>query len=203
MDIPWNPAVLEQRIGRVHRLGQHKTVRVINFVTETSIEERILDLLKFKRSLFAGALDSDGENVVMVGESQFKRFMHSVETITENIEKVDPEIERQQQIEAEMDKKAADMQEMIEGKEDETAAERKSLNSLSDLFESGAQFLTNISKMISQQEQPAGSSLDTVIGRDEKTGRSYLKIPLPEMDVLNNIISSLGEFTKKFISKTT
>jgi len=55
MDIPWNPAVLEQRIGRVHRLGQRKTVRVINFITSASIEERILDLLKFKKSLFAGA----------------------------------------------------------------------------------------------------------------------------------------------------
>lgn len=50
MDIPWNPAVLEQRIGRVHRLGQQKTVRVINFVTVSSIEERMLDLLKFKKS---------------------------------------------------------------------------------------------------------------------------------------------------------
>jgi SNF2 family DNA or RNA helicase len=47
MDIPWNPAVLEQRIGRVHRLGQSRTVRIINFVTSSSIEERILELLIF------------------------------------------------------------------------------------------------------------------------------------------------------------
>jgi SNF2 family DNA or RNA helicase len=57
MDIPWNPAILEQRIGRVHRLGQRRQVRVVNFVTKASIEERILDLLRFKNSLFAGALD--------------------------------------------------------------------------------------------------------------------------------------------------
>jgi SNF2 family DNA or RNA helicase len=61
MDIPWNPAVLEQRIGRVHRLGQRRLVRVVNFVTKASIEERIVDILKFKKSLFAGALDEGGQ----------------------------------------------------------------------------------------------------------------------------------------------
>jgi len=32
MDLPWNPAVLEQRVGRVHRLGQHRPVRVVHFI---------------------------------------------------------------------------------------------------------------------------------------------------------------------------
>ena len=105
MDIPWNPAVLEQRIGRVHRLGQHKPVRVINFVSSASIEERVLELLKFKKSLFAGALDQDGENVVMVGESQFKRFMQSVEIVTDNLEKAGPAIEEQQGMEEEPEPK--------------------------------------------------------------------------------------------------
>ena len=87
MDIPWNPAVLEQRIGRVHRLGQRRTVRVVNFVSSGSIEARILELLKFKKSVFAGALDQDGEDVVMLGESQMKRFMKTVETMTEKVER--------------------------------------------------------------------------------------------------------------------
>src|SRR3712207_4842206 len=38
MDLPWNPAVLEQRIGRVHRLGQARPVRVVNFVAQGTIE---------------------------------------------------------------------------------------------------------------------------------------------------------------------
>jgi SNF2 family DNA or RNA helicase len=37
MDLPWNPAVLEQRIGRVYRLGQRKSVQVVNFVAQGSI----------------------------------------------------------------------------------------------------------------------------------------------------------------------
>src|SRR5262249_48528586 len=53
MDLPWTPAVLEQRIGRVHRLGQRQPVRVVNFVAKGTIEESMLGVLKFKRSLFA------------------------------------------------------------------------------------------------------------------------------------------------------
>ena len=114
MDIPWNPAVLEQRIGRVHRLGQRRTVRVVNFVSSGSIEARILELLKFKKSVFAGALDQDGEDVVMVGESQMKRFLKTVETVTEKIEKSDPLVEEQAQREAERDEALADRAEQLE-----------------------------------------------------------------------------------------
>ena len=39
LDQPWNPAVLEQRIGRVHRLGQRRPVRVVHFIAQGTIEE--------------------------------------------------------------------------------------------------------------------------------------------------------------------
>lgn len=50
MDLPWNPAVLEQRIGRVHRMGQSRGVQVVNFVGQGSIEEGMLATLAFKKS---------------------------------------------------------------------------------------------------------------------------------------------------------
>jgi superfamily II DNA/RNA helicase len=55
---PWNPARLEQRIGRVHRLGQKRPVQVIHLLTEKTIEERVWETLKLKKSLFAGVFDS-------------------------------------------------------------------------------------------------------------------------------------------------
>ncbi|HWJ17277.1 MAG TPA: DEAD/DEAH box helicase, partial [Geobacterales bacterium] len=55
---PWNPARLEQRIGRVHRLGQAHPVHVVHLLTEDSIEERVWETLKLKKSLFAGVFDS-------------------------------------------------------------------------------------------------------------------------------------------------
>ncbi|HCU24672.1 MAG TPA: helicase SNF2, partial [Deltaproteobacteria bacterium] len=84
MDQPWNPAVLEQRIGRAHRMGREGPVHVVNFVSEGTIEHGMLDLLAFKKSLFAGVLDG-GEDSVFLGGSRLKKFMESVEKVTGNI----------------------------------------------------------------------------------------------------------------------
>ena len=81
VDLPWNPAVLEQRIGRVHRLGQSQPVQVINFVARGTIEEGMLSVLRFKKSLFAGALDG-GEPNISFGGSRLKKFMEQVQAAT-------------------------------------------------------------------------------------------------------------------------
>ncbi len=60
---PWNPARLEQRIGRVHRLGQSRPVQVIHLLTTGSIEERVWETLRLKKSLFAGVFDSSASEV--------------------------------------------------------------------------------------------------------------------------------------------
>ncbi len=59
-DLPWNPMRLEQRIGRIHRLGQEKDVLIYNFATKNTVEEHILKLLYEKIHLFekvVGELD--------------------------------------------------------------------------------------------------------------------------------------------------
>jgi SNF2 family DNA or RNA helicase len=63
LELPWNPAVLEQRIARVHRMGQSRPVRVVNFVTRGSIEERVLKAIESKRSLFGSVFDGDSDAV--------------------------------------------------------------------------------------------------------------------------------------------
>jgi hypothetical protein len=57
LDLPWNPAKLEQRIARAWRKGQTTAVSVVNFVTENSIEHSILHLLSHKQTLADGVLD--------------------------------------------------------------------------------------------------------------------------------------------------
>ena len=51
-DLPWNPARVEQRIGRVHRLGQQHPVRVINMVARGTIESYVLEILEKKIKMF-------------------------------------------------------------------------------------------------------------------------------------------------------
>lgn len=60
-DLPWNPMRLEQRIGRVHRLGQERDVRIYNLTTRATIEEYVLYLLYEKLNMFQmiiGELDA-------------------------------------------------------------------------------------------------------------------------------------------------
>jgi hypothetical protein len=61
LDLPWNPAKLEQRIARAWRKNQTRSVTVINFVAEKTIEHSILHLLGAKQALSDGLLDGHGD----------------------------------------------------------------------------------------------------------------------------------------------
>jgi SNF2 family DNA or RNA helicase len=63
LELPWNPAVLEQRIARVHRMGQNRPVRVVNFVTRGTIEEKVLRTLESKQCLFDGVFEGDADEI--------------------------------------------------------------------------------------------------------------------------------------------
>ncbi len=59
-DLPWNPMQIEQRLGRIHRIGQDHEVLLTNLVTRDTVEERVLKVLEAKISLFelvVGELD--------------------------------------------------------------------------------------------------------------------------------------------------
>jgi superfamily II DNA/RNA helicase len=60
-DLPWNPAILEQRIARAHRMGQKRPVQAFLLVTEQTIEESLLATLTSKRELALAALDVDSD----------------------------------------------------------------------------------------------------------------------------------------------
>jgi hypothetical protein len=85
LDIPWNPAVLEQRIARVHRMGQQNKVSVINFVANHTIEHRMLFVLVFKSALSQGVLDH-GEDAIFMDADTFTKFMETVEAVTEDMQ---------------------------------------------------------------------------------------------------------------------
>jgi len=61
VDLPWNPAVLEQRIGRAHRMGQKRPVQVFLLVTVDTLEESLLTTLSTKHELALAVLDPDAD----------------------------------------------------------------------------------------------------------------------------------------------
>ena len=63
-DLPWNPMRLEQRIGRIHRLGQTRPVHVFNLCTRDTIEEHVLNLLQEKIDMFQAVI---GDLELMLG----------------------------------------------------------------------------------------------------------------------------------------
>ncbi len=59
LDLPWNPARVEQRIGRAHRIGQTSPVNVINIIANNTVEQRVLEVLYRKQELFEEILDAE------------------------------------------------------------------------------------------------------------------------------------------------
>jgi superfamily II DNA/RNA helicase len=168
MDLPWNPAVLEQRIGRVHRLGQKRSVQVINFVARGTIEEGMLGVIKFKKSLFAGVLDG-GEKDVMFGGTRLTKFMESVEETTKAIP-------------------AAVAVDETASRERQGPQRAASNEALSTLVQSGITFLQQLATVA----QNGNAQANPLIGRDENTGQEYLKLPMPDPATMQQLMAALG-----------
>ncbi|MFO7716134.1 DEAD/DEAH box helicase [Desulfosarcina sp.] len=78
VDLPWNPAVLEQRIARAHRMGQKQPVQVFLLVTTDTLEENLLATLSAKHQLALAVLDPDADTSqvdMSTGMEELKRRM--------------------------------------------------------------------------------------------------------------------------------
>lgn len=81
IDLPWNPAKLEQRIARAWRKFQTKSVGIINLVSEQSIEHRMLGLLAQKQQLADGILDGRGDLKDIKMPSGHAAFLERLESL--------------------------------------------------------------------------------------------------------------------------
>ncbi|MHB1158387.1 MAG: DEAD/DEAH box helicase [Phycisphaerales bacterium] len=188
MDQPWNPAVLEQRIGRVHRLGQKMPVRVVHLIARGTIEEGMLNIIGFKQSMFAGVLDG-GAGEVFLGGTKLNRFMQSVEKATTAITAAMPP------------------EESMEPRTDQPISTSPPQadpfqQAWSQFAAAAAAFISPLAQALASSESPAAgqpsdrSPLQHLIARDEITGQPCLKLPLPNSQVLTHLAGLLQQWTR-------
>jgi superfamily II DNA or RNA helicase len=177
MDLPWNPAVLEQRIGRVHRLGQSKSVQVVNFVAQGSIEEGMLSVLAFKKSLFAGVLDG-GESEVFLQGTRLAKFMESVDEVTGAIGTAEPADGPQPEVTA-------------AGGVPEPEGAQPAVDPWASLVDAGLKLVETLANRHCADGDPSVAPAQW-IERDPRTGREYLKLPMPEPETVQRLAQALG-----------
>ncbi|HXZ01251.1 MAG TPA: DEAD/DEAH box helicase [Stellaceae bacterium] len=199
MDLPWNPAILEQRIARIHRMGQTRPVRVINFVAKGTIEEGMLSVLAFKRSLAAGILDG-GSSEIALGGSRLNRFMKDVENVTGRIgesEAVTPAEEVGNSIVAAADDvpPAEDVEANADIGASGVARSNGPAASWNDpgsnpwqaLVQAGTQFVAALVAANDPKAPP-----HPWIERDPRTGARSLKMPLPPPETARQLADALS-----------
>src|SRR5438132_1623490 len=81
VDLPWNPAKLEQRIARAWRKNQTRSVTVVNLVCENSIEHGMVHLLGRKQALADGVLDGRGDLAALKMPSGRAAFIERMQTL--------------------------------------------------------------------------------------------------------------------------
>ncbi|HEX5243256.1 MAG TPA: DEAD/DEAH box helicase [Tepidisphaeraceae bacterium] len=199
VDLPWNPAVLEQRIGRVHRLGQSQPVRVVNFVAQGTIEEGMLSVLKFKKSLFSGALDG-GEKEVFLGGSRLNKFMETVEKTTSAIPEPaaqDPSIEPEREAQTTGEEEQSTNEASRAGADGAVGVIAASADPWSGLLQTGLSLLQQLARGKSSADRGQESGGLNIVHRDPKTGESYLKIPAPSPEVVDRILGAVSAFLEQ------
>lgn len=210
---PWNPARLEQRIGRVHRLGQSRPVHVIHMLTEKSIEERVWETLALKKSLFAGVFDSPTDEVSFAKLGRKTVLQAVKEIFAEQPERPKPVIDHAPPV------PVAVMQPPSDGQAEQPgvagaivsqpaaappiAAHPPNGNGIehaaASFFEAGLKLIESIAANAAGGAAGApanrlNQALAALFTRDARTNRSALTIPLPEsvtQERLSGAISTL------------
>lgn len=220
LDLPWNPAVLEQRIGRVYRIGQERGVQVVNLISEGTIEHRMLYTLKFKSSLAEAVLDT-AEDSVFMSDRKFKDFMEKLEKV--NIASKDMEVTAEASTDVDLEKTPAPSLEKNEEAEVSDALlgewwEEGEMEEAADLAEKGGEepapepkpqgpvqtpaaaqnllnqgvsFLTRLTQTLSD-EKATQTLVNELVKKDEQSGETFIKIPVENAEVVQNAVKLLG-----------
>jgi len=184
VDLPWNPAVLEQRIARAHRMGQKNPVQVYLLVTEETLEERLLDTIASKAELAAAALDVDSD----INDVEMNSGIEELRRRVERLLGKTPE--------APLD---CSLQSRVEEERRQLEERRERVASAGGQLVGAA--LQLVGELMTEQNRPAPDpvlvnrlrdGLNDSIERDEQ-GRPQLRFTLPDDDALSRFAATLAQ----------
>ena len=210
LDLPWNPAVLEQRIARIYRLGQQRNVQVINLVSAGTIEEQMLDKLRFKSAMFEGVLDN-GQDTIFLGEgSKLSQMMDTLGEMVEETEKLSEPVVTDDAVEqatTETPKAPVVAEPTTEEVITETEAPREEMQITSissvqsetqvpstpkDLIAQGTAFFSGLAATLKSPEATE-QLVNSLVETDAETGQTTLKIPVPDKQTVRNLLDIVGK----------
>jgi SNF2 family DNA or RNA helicase len=182
VDLPWNPAVLEQRIARAHRMGQQQQVQVYLLVTEETIEERLLGTLSAKHDLALAALDVDSD----VSEVELRSGIDELKRRLEQLLGTKPPapIDTSQQRAVELESR------QIAARRDKVAAAGGEL--LGAAMKLVGELIDSGSAPDPEAVNQVRAGLDKCIERDPE-GRPQVRFTLPSDDALNGLATALAK----------
>ncbi|MBQ2096942.1 MAG: DEAD/DEAH box helicase, partial [Bacteroidales bacterium] len=189
LDLPWNPAVLEQRIARIYRLGQERNIQVINLISKESIEESMLDKLKFKSAMFEGVLDNGEDTIYLGDKSNFEMMMDTLSEVMDDTKKpkrhTADDNNKLQQPSARKGSIAVD----------NSTPPQKEL-SPQELLAQGISFFSGLAKTL-QSPEATQKLVDSIVETDTATGQSYLRIAVPDKESVGTILGAIGKLFAK------
>ncbi|HCY85807.1 MAG TPA: helicase [Desulfobacteraceae bacterium] len=206
-ELPWNPAKLNQRIGRVSRIGQKSNcINVINLIAKSSIEERILAGIQLKTDLFKGVFDDGPDEVEfsrekknemlnrlrqMMGEEVLPDAPESAapEEIPEDLPYyLNPEVlgkseEAPQETAQESTASTANArdaaQETPRSDASQNIFENQSPEKIENALNSGMTFVSQLLEMATGQKMDKTEDQEKMVSIDRTTGEVTMKFKLP------------------------
>ena len=201
-ELPWNPAKVNQRIGRVHRIGQtSKCINVINLVARNSIEERIMAGIKLKEDLFQGVFDG-GDDEVLLSRQKRQEMVEQLrglvgddtagfipeplpeEELAEDtphflnpqVLQDDDDFIGEESIELEPDLSHGQHQ---DEEQEEPSDASHSSEKIEEVLNQGIGFLSGVLEMATGEKLSAAEAGDKMVTVDKATGEVTLKFTLP------------------------
>ncbi|MGN0236639.1 MAG: DEAD/DEAH box helicase [Lepagella sp.] len=197
IDLPWNPAVLEQRIGRIYRYGQTRNIQVINLVAAKTIEEGMIAKLRFKQNMFEGVLDG-GEDTIFIGD-KFTKIVDIVESVitapAEPTSATTGSAPTPAPAAPEPARKllcppipSADPHQSPEPAQ--APASSAEPPAPADLLQQGVSFIAGLAKTL-QSPEATTKLISSIVKEDKETGKTYLNIPIPDKDSVQQALTLL------------